>query len=243
MTSRRPAILVATSHNHDSSFNYDYASLPDEYVEAIVAAGGMPLLVPPMADGPAWRQLVALGQAVLVIGGADIDPARYGQAKHAKTVLTSAPRTDADLRLLAWAERRRLPTMGICLGAQMLAVHRGGTLIQHVPDRFGDAVPHQRQAGQPRPRHEVRIDPASRLATFLGSPTVSANSSHHQAIDLPGRHLCPVAWSADGLIEAVEDNRPDRFVLGLQWHPEELLREPAHLSLFRALVRAARSSS
>lgn len=240
MSTRRPVILVASSTGLTASGDAEARLLMD-YAVSVARAGGAPLVVPPLPDGPAWRRLVSVGDGVLVTGGPDINPARYGRRKHPKTNLLPPEREEADFRLVAWADRRRrLPVMGICLGAQVLAVHRGGTLIQDIPDERPDALEHRRLAPKgPRPRHTVRIDPASRLARIVGRAPLSANTSHHQGIDQPGRRLRPVAWSSDGIIEALEDGRPDRFYLAIQWHPEELWREKRHLALFRALVRAA----
>ena len=238
---RRPTILIATSYREDEANPAAAeAMLRDNYVQAVVAAGGVPILVPPMADSTAWLNLVSLGDGVLLVGGLDLDPARYGQAAHPKTVVAPRFRQEADLRLLDWAKRTHRPVMAVCLGIQTLNVHRGGTLVQHVPDRFADAVQHHVEPDCPRPRHDVRIEPGSRLAEIVGATVLSVNSGHHQAIDVLGQRLRPVAWSADGLVEAVEDERRSRFALGVQWHPEELCAEPPHLALFEALVRASR---
>ena len=242
MSSRRPVILVATSYGLNRHGTLHQILLPEDYVSSVVAAGGVPLLVPPMADGPAWRRWVRTGDALMVVGGPDIDPAAYGHKPHPKTVPAPPKRLAADARLVAWADRRRLPVLGICLGIQTLVVHRGGTLFQHIPDDVPGALQHHRDPRSKRPRHMVRIDPASRLARIVGHRALSVNTSHHQAADSPGRHLRPVAWATDGIVEAVEDDRPDRFVLGVQWHPETLPRAKRHGALFRALVKAARTA-
>ncbi|NIA22249.1 MAG: gamma-glutamyl-gamma-aminobutyrate hydrolase family protein [Anaerolineaceae bacterium] len=242
MSSKRPTILIATSYTVKTKPHQEEITLPAGYLASVLAAGGLPLLVPPM-DGPgsaaAWRRLVRTGDALLLVGGLDVDPRAYGQKPHPETVVSAALRQEADLRLLGWSDRRRVPTLAVCLGIQTMVVHRGGTLIQHLPQVDPKLRRHMQPAGRKLPRHMVRIDPGSRLARIVGRQTLSVNSSHHQAVDRPGRHLQPVAWSGDGLIEAVEDQRADRFFLGLQWHPESLHREPRHLALFKALVRQA----
>lgn len=238
---RRPTILIATSFRQNAANRADdEIMLRSDYVRAVVKAGGVPILVPPMAGGQAWMDLVTLGDGVLLVGGLDLDPARYGQEKHPKTEVAPQLRQEADLRLLDWVKRTHRPVMAICLGIQTLNVYRGGTLVQHVPDRFGDTVQHHGEPARPRPRHDVRIEPTSRLAEIVGSTTLSVNSGHHQAVDAVGQRLKPVAWSPDGVVEAVEDERRSRFALGVQWHPEELCDEPPHLALFEALVRAAK---
>jgi len=243
MSSKRPTILIATSYTVKKKPHLEEITLPADYVTSVAAGGGLPLLVPPM-DGPgsaaAWRELTRAGDGLLVVGGLDIDPKAYEQKPHHKTVVSAAVRQQADLRLLEWADRRRVPALAICLGIQTMAVHRGGTLIQHLPEVDPKLRRHVQPAGRKPLRHIVRIDPGSRLARIVGRETLSVNSSHHQAVDLPGRCLRPVAWSGDGLIEALEDQRADRFFLGVQWHPESLHRETCHLALFKALVREAR---
>ena len=243
MSASRPTILIATSFGENAYKNGFNILLPEDYVTAVIKAGGLPLLVPPLDDGPVWRQLVGQGHGLLVTGGPDIDPAAYGRPAHPRTVISPRKRLEADARTVAWADRRRMPVLGICLGIQTLNVHRGGTLIQHLPDEWSAEVEHGSTPPTPRPRHPVRIDPASGLAGVVGPEELSTNSSHHQAIEKLGRHLRATAWSADELIEAVEDDRADRFFLGVQWHPEELHGEKRHLALFQALVRAAGRSS
>ena len=239
MSRRRPVILVATSYGWNVKRTLHQVVLPADYVTSVVKAGGVPLLVPPMADGPAWRRLVREGDAVMIVGGPDIDPRRYGRTRHPRTVVSLPERLDADARLLAWADRRHMPVLGICLGIQALVVHRGGTLIQHIADEVRGARCHRATGGARRRRHPVTIDPQSRLAAIVGTRTLSVNTSHHQATESPGRHLRPVAWAGDTVIEAVEDDRADRFFLGVQWHPETLHRQKRHLALFEALADEA----
>ncbi len=240
LPSKRPTILVATSYVLDT-YSRPAVQLPATYVSSVIKAGGVPLLVPPMEDGPAWRHLVNQGDALLLVGGADIDPAAYGQKPHPKTKVTLPERQAADARLFAWADRRKLPIMGICLGIQTVAVARGATLIQDIPDEWPGAIEHACDPSPKAwPRHPVRIDPNSQLARIVGGTELSVNSHHHQGLASPGRNMRAVAWSPDGIIEATEDVRADRFVLGIQWHPERICDEPPHLALFKKLVHEAR---
>ncbi len=248
---RRPAILIATSFRQKQSLPFEEITLPAGYVAAIERAGGLPILVPPMADGPAWRELAALGKGVLLVGGYDIDPAMYGQAVHPKTNITPLSRTRADCRLVQWADEHNLPLMGVCLGMQTINVCRGGTLNQHVPDDGQQFGVHLKPNDQSRSFHNVRVEIGSRLADIVKTLEmdvnrgrhkgirIEVNSSHHQAVQKLGRNLCPTAWAEDELVECIEDPRPDRFVLGVQWHPEELLSTALHLALFETLVREA----
>lgn len=214
------------------------------YSDAVYAAGGLPLplALPPDADAGLLAELLARCDGLMFTGGLDVDPARYGQDKHEKTEIMH-PRRDAfEFALFEQAERAALPTLSICLGCQVTAVCRGGKLEQHVDDlpaavRITHHTPDHRDAF-----HPVRIEPASRLAGIVGRQELEVNSRHHQVVrggEL-GRGLRAVAFAPDGVIEAVEDTG-ERFLLAVQWHPEDLIDRPEHLSLFRALVDAARA--
>lgn len=140
---------------------------------------------------------------------------------------------------LALADAAGMPVLGICLGCQEMAVHRGGRLIQHVPDEFS-GVCHQTPGSAADPLHEVEVAPGSLLARIVGEGHLEVNSSHHQAVREAGRDLRVTARSPDGLIEAVEDASPGRFFVGVQWHPERLFGRRQHLAIFAAFVDAAR---
>jgi putative glutamine amidotransferase len=171
--------------------------------------------------------------AVILTGGADVDPGHYGQ--QALPTTAAQPTRDApELALLAAAEAAGVPVLGICRGAQVLNVARGGTLHQHVPDVLGHAG-HQISAATFSDT-SVSIVPRSRLAAVLGTRT-AVRCYHHQAVDRLGRGLRIAATAADGTVEAVEAADPDApFLLGVQWHPEE---SPADLRLFAALIDIA----
>jgi putative glutamine amidotransferase len=207
--------------------------LPTSYVRSVNRAGGRAILIP--TDDPGSDVLDRL-DALVVSGGPDVDPARYGQAPHPASAWQDE-RDEAELTVLRAALDRDLPVFGVCRGAQLLAVASGGTLHQHLPDTLGHGAhrpANQAGAGPTYGQHGVRLAPGSRLHKILGEEIV-VNSLHHQGIADPGR-LSAAGWStADDLIEAVED--PERtFALGVQWHPEDL-PDPC---LWNALVEAAR---
>jgi putative glutamine amidotransferase len=211
--------------------------LPYAYVEAVVAAGGAPVVLPP-ADGAAPEELLAAVEGLLLIGGGDLDPSLWGEPKHPKTETIDPRRQRSDLALLAAAEACGMPVLGICLGIQEMAAHRGGRLIQHVQDEKSATIEHS-GSGRTRAMHNVVIEPDSLLARVLRCESVVVNSSHHQAVGEAGRGMRIVARSPDGFIEGIEDAAPGRFFLGIQWHPETLIDRPPHLALFEALCRAA----
>jgi putative glutamine amidotransferase len=207
------------------------------YVQAIEAAGGIPVVVPPLADRDVERMLARLDGLVLS-GGPDLAPEAYGAGPHVQLGVTE-PRLDGfEYAMAREAARLELPILGICRGAQTLNVARGGTLHQHLPDVVGDAIAHRQIEDGRVPTHPVAVAPGSTLAAVLGATQLNVNSFHHQAVERLGTGLCACAWAPDGTIEAIED--PERpFVLAVQWHAEALRDVPMHLGLFEVLASAA----
>jgi len=211
--------------------------VPAAYVDAVAGAGGVPVVLAPADEAAAGDALAAV-HGLLLTGGNDLDPRLWGEVPHAQTDIIDPRRQAWDLRLIALADERRLPVLGICLGCQELAVSRGGRLIQDVPSENGGKVDHG-GGGRPRAMHAAEVYAGSLLASFVGAGTLEVNSIHHQAIREPGRNLRVVARGPDGIIEGIEDPAPDRFFLGVQWHPEDLCDRPPHRALFQALCRVA----
>jgi putative glutamine amidotransferase len=172
-------------------------------------------------------------------GGAfDIPPAWYGQTPRARIDPPREARSRLERALLVAAEARGLAVLGICNGAQLLAVHRGGALVQDLRSERPGALDHERGAERTRVVHAVEIAPGSRLAALLAAREIGVNSSHHQSIDRPGRNVSVVGRAPDGVVEAIED--PDlTFWVGVQWHPERL-RDAASRALFDAFAAASR---
>ena len=210
------------------------------YADAVVAGGGTPLLLPPPGDDAGVEALLDACDGLLATGGGDLDPALWGEARHPKTKMIHPRRQRSDLGLIALADKRRMPVLGICLGCQEIAVSRGGSLIQHAADEPGATIEHSRPTDM-RSTHPVTIEPDSLLARVVGREPLDANTSHHQAIREPGRGMRIVARSADGIVEAIEAEEDGRFLLAVQWHPEYFCDKPRHLALFEALCRAAAS--
>ena len=215
----------------------DVGKKSEAYAQAVQAAGGNPLVLQPPESGPPPANRLKDLDGLLLAGGRDLDPAFWGETLHPKTCPMDEARQASDLALLEEAERHRLPVLAVCLGIQELAVQRGGTLIQHVPDE-PNAGKHDGTTQRPV-THVVTIEADSLLSGVVGPEPLETNSRHHQAVREPGRGMRVVARSADGLIEAVESEDRDRFVLGVQWHAEDLIDEPRHLALFKALCERA----
>ena len=210
------------------------------YVDAVLAAGGLPILLPHLAE--AAGAYLALLDGLVVTGGAfDVPPELYGEARRPVCGALKPERTAFEKDLLEAALAARLPVLGVCGGMQLLNVVRGGTLHQ---DLVADAgVPgHEQPPPKDRPTHEVRIAPGTLLAALVGDGPLPANSTHHQAVREPGAGVLVSGRTADGVVEAIE--LPDLpFALGVQWHPEAVLRhEPRHAALYRGLVQAAQDA-
>ncbi len=230
----RPLIGITSDFIADKS---RYA-LAYDYVTAVERAGGLPLMLPFQVDHGLIPQLVDTLDGIIFSGGDDLDPSRWGEPRHANAVPTHPLRERFELALLATAEQRRLPILGICLGSQLINVHRGGSLIQFLPDVPRDGAIEHRKLGDHATRHEVHLLPGTHLARAIGCERCSVNTRHKQAIGRLGRGLRIAAAAPDGVIEGIED--PDYpLLLAVQWHPENLFAESEHLNLFRLLVDTA----
>ena len=188
--------------------------LPAAYVQQVAAAGGIPVLLPPL---PGVAAAVSRLDGLILTGGGDIGPGRYGESPHPRTTRVSEARDAAELELLHAALPAGLPLLGICRGMQLLNVAMGGTLRQHLPDGTGHA-PDPGTYGV----HPVRVASGSRLAAIFGKDTgLDVPTAHHQAIETLGDGLAATAWAQDGVVEAVEMNGGStQFVVAVQWHPE-----------------------
>jgi putative glutamine amidotransferase len=221
--------------------NVEAAFLPATYLTAVVAAGALPVLLPPqVVVESAADQLLRNLDGLIVIGGPDIDPARYGQPRHPKTDVPQPARDDWEDALIRAAVRMDLPLLCICRGQQMLNVALGGTLHQHLPDIVGSGE--YQLPGYGFNRIPVDIRPGSLLSELLGSAThQEVPVSHHQAVDVLAPGLVASSWSRDQVVEAIE--YPDNsFCLGVQWHPEELPEEKAILAGFVACAAGRRQA-
>jgi len=212
--------------------------LPVAYADAVRAAGGEPVLLPPPVEGEPLPALGHLADALLLSGGRDLDTSAWGEPLHPEARPVAPRRQQADLAFLAAADAVRMPVLALCLGMQEMAVHRGGRLIQHLPDESGALLDHG-GAGRPRVGHAVHVEAGSLLASLVGTGTLQVNSRHHQAVREPGRAMRVCARAPDGVIEAIEDAAAGRFLLGVQWHPEDLPNRPEHVALFQGLCGAA----
>lgn len=191
------------------------------YSEAVEAAGGAPLHIALIPEVDYIDSVIDGLDGLLLPGSdSDVDPLRYGQQPHQKLGNVYPLKDETDLLLVAAAEAKRIPILGICFGMQVLNVSRGGTLIQDISSQVPDAIKHEQGAPRNRPSHKVTFEGNSQLSRLSVADEALVNSHHHQALETIGRDLIVTARSTDGLIEAVEDPREDRWVVAVQWHPE-----------------------
>lgn len=233
----RPLIGITTRLDAENNFY-----LRRYYAEAIAAAGGLPVYLPLIPEREYLTALTArLNGLVLSGSNSDLDPVYYGAEPHPQLGAVIPERDQTDLLLLEIAEACALPVLAICFGMQSLNVARGGSLLQDIEAQVPNALKHEQGQVINRPSHHIQLEPDSLLAQLAGGEKARVNSSHHQAIAQLGRELRVVASAADGVIEAVVDPRPDRFVLGVQWHPEigwekDILSQ----AIFQKFIEAAR---
>jgi putative glutamine amidotransferase len=214
------------------------------YLRAIEATGGMPVVIPPLRMD-LIEPLLDRMAGICLSGGPDLHPDAYGQEPDQHLGPTEPDLDRFELAIASAADQRDMPILAICRGTQALNVVRGGTLVQHLPDRFAgadEATPHRQRNPGNEPSHHVTVDPDSRLASTVDAAEMDVNSFHHQAIDRLGRDLVATAWAPDGTVEAIED--PSRsFLLGVQWHAELLVDRAEERELFRGFVEAAAGST
>jgi putative glutamine amidotransferase len=210
-------------------------AVPEAYIHAVRRAGMEPVILPG-GNPQAARRILASVHALLLIGGGDVDAARYGARPHPDAYGIDDERDEHEIELVHAAVSTELPVLAVCRGAQLVNVALGGSLIQHIPDVSG-TIPHRATVGR-SVMHEVKVTPGTRLEEACAAEVLSAASSHHQAVDRLGRGLVISARSDDGIIEGVEAEQG--WLVAVQWHPEETAAgDPAQHSLFDALARQA----
>lgn len=235
---KRPVIGIPL----DSEDGGGYSRLPwyalrKNYCESVVAAGGLPLLLPHEPD--LVDDYLDRLDGLLVAGGAfDIDPALFGATERHETVTLKAGRTAFEAAITRGAIACNLPVLGICGGQQLLNVVLGGTLIQHIPDEVDGALAHEQPNPRDEPGHTVRIAPGTLLHRIAGGGEIAVNSAHHQAVKDVGAGVVVSGRAADGVVEAIEYPEA-RFCLGVQWHPEYHV-DPADSRIFDAFLKACR---
>lgn len=208
------------------------------YMEAVEVAGGIPIMLPMTDNRGDLSQLLSLCQGVLLTGGQDVDPARYGESPIPQCGDPCLQRDEMEGVVLSLALERDMPVLGICRGLQFMNAHLGGTLYQDIPTQLPSAVCHQMVPPYHRVQHQVALVEGTPLAQLLSVETLGVNSYHHQGVKMLAPSLVAAAHGPEGLVEAAY--LPDKkFVLGVQWHPEFAFRhDPRSMALMEAFVGA-----
>ena len=213
-----------------------------DYVEGVVGAGGVPVVLPPYGDERVAGAVVQRLDGLLLSGGSDLDPAYYGEEQNPELGPTIPERDAFEIALVGLALRRGIPVFGICRGMQVLNVALGGTLYQDLPSQWdGDVLKHRQATSKWQATHEVEVREGSYIAEVMGRDVVKVNSYHHQGVKDLAEGLVVTGRSTDGVVEAVEaKDFSERWLLGVQWHAEAMRGAgPQQESLFEAHVSAA----
>jgi putative glutamine amidotransferase len=220
--------------------------LARNYTRSLESAGLVPVIVPPLADPALAAEIIAGTAGLLLTGGEDVDPARYGAVAHPATQAPHVERDATELALLEAAHAAGRPVLGVCRGIQLINVAFGGTLVQDLPSERPSEVDHDPNAPAGTRCHGLLVEPGSRLATAIGGAgEIPVNSYHHQAVD----HIAPgfrvTARATDGVIEAIESLAHDWWCLAVQWHPEDLTTDVQHWDrgIFRAFADVVRGTT
>jgi len=199
--------------------------LNEAYTDALLAAGMTPFVLPPIASQAAIEALDGV-DALLLTGGEDVDPKHFDQPVHEKTGQPHAARDACEFALAVAARDRRMPTLAICRGAQVVNVALGGTLVQDIGSQRTTDTNHDQSERRTERVHGVSVDEGSLLSRIVGAAEITVNSSHHQSVDQVAPGLRVTATATDGIVEAIESVDPDWWMLAVQWHPEELVATP-----------------
>ncbi|HEV7222293.1 MAG TPA: gamma-glutamyl-gamma-aminobutyrate hydrolase family protein [Pirellulales bacterium] len=212
------------------------------YFDAIVKAGGLPIVIPPLDEQDDLERILDLLDGLVMIGGADLDPRRDGFMLHPSVRLLDSRRETFDRRLVRMAAERRLPLFGIGVGMQLLNVSEGGNVFLHIPEDMPKALPH-RDSLDPAHRHALEVVQGTLMERVYGEGEIRVNSTHHMAIDEVAPGFMVTARCPDGVVEAIESTQPDWFALGTQFHPESESASALDLRIFEEFIDGIKSQT
>lgn len=212
-----------------------------DYSQSLEDFGAVPLHISLIPKKEYIKRIAGHLDGILLPGSdTDVDPLRFGEEPHPKLKNVIFEKEETDFLLLEEAEKMGIPVLGICFGAQILNVYRGGTLIQDIESEVSNCLKHEQGVPRERNSHSIDYEANSILAGLITSVDVRVNSHHHQAIKMIGENLQVTARAKDGVIECIEDTRKDRFVLGVQWHPElNWKKDTLSNNIFKSFIKAA----
>jgi putative glutamine amidotransferase len=238
-----PACTVAVTASIRPDGDTSRVRLTAAYVTALENAGLIPLIVPPLANADAATSVLDSVAGLVLTGGEDVDPARYGEKRHEKVRNVNAARDATEAALIEEAQARGTPVLAICRGIQILNVALGGTLVQDIPSECKTDIDHDEDVPRDSRSHEIAIEPGSLIAKAIGTDHARVNSFHHQSVKRVAEGMRVTARSPDGVIEGLESTDEDWWVMAVQWHPEEMTgsAEPWDRGLFKAFARKLES--
>jgi putative glutamine amidotransferase len=234
-----PARTVAVTAGIRPDGDTSRVRLTAAYVTALENAGLIPLIVPPLSSESAAAAVLDSVSGLVLTGGEDVDPARYGEERHAKVRNVNAARDATESALVEEAKTRGMPVLAICRGIQILNVALGGTLVQDISSQCRTGISHDEDGPRDSRSHEISVEPGSLIAKAIGTERASVNSFHHQSVKRVAEGMRVTARSPDGIIEGLESTDKDWWVMAVQWHPEEMTEssEPWDRGLFKAFAR------
>ena len=233
-----PACTVAVTASIRLDGDTSRVRLTAAYVTALESAGLIPLIVPPLSRASAAAVILDSVSGLVLTGGEDIDPARYGEKRHEKIRSINAARDATEIALIEEAKARGKPILAICRGIQILNVALGGTLVQDIPSQLDTKIAHDEDSPRNSRSHDISIEPGSLIAKAVGTEHCTVNSFHHQSVKRVADGMRVTARSPDGVIEGLEST-DDWWVMAVQWHPEEMTDspEPWDRGLFKAFAQ------
>lgn len=234
----RPFIGVNADFTPGSKAQRAHLRLNIGYIDAVVAAGGLPVVLPPLGKETDLDSFLDHLDGIVLSGGLDLDPRRVGLPTSPAVQLMAERRDDSDRQLIRQIRERKMPVVGIGVGMQQLNVALGGSLYLHLPAEFPQGLPHRDPSGSPH-RHLVLIEPGTQFEEIYGGVEIRVNSDHHQAVRQLGQGLRISARAPDGVIEAFESTDPNWFCVGVQWHPESETATALDNQLFESFIQAS----
>jgi putative glutamine amidotransferase len=233
----RPFIGINADYVAPSKVTRAHARLGAGYFDTVLAAGGLPVILPPLGKTSELNTLLDRVDGVILSGGLDMDPRRQHQPSHPSILPMAERREESDRVLIRLLLDRQMPVVAIGVGMQQLNAACGGSLYLHLPEDLPRAMPHRDSTGGPH-RHAVLLEPHTRIDEIYGGGELRVNSDHHQAVREVGDGLRIGARSPDGVIEAIEAEDPNWFCVGIQWHPESETASALDMQLFECFIQA-----
>lgn len=236
---RKPVIGMNADFRTGKDGNPSYSVLPAGYFDSVIEAGGIPTIVPPLAQEDDLAQILERCDGFILVGGADLDPRNDGFMVHSSMRLMDSRRETFDRMLVRLLAEMRIPTFGIGAGMQLLNISQGGNLFFHIPEDLPTAIPH-RDPQDPGHRHSLEITPGSLLERVFGDGEIRVASRHHMAVDEVAPTFRVTARCPDGVVEALESVDPDWFAIATQFHPESEAASALDVRIFEEFIEGVR---